>query len=135
MASTDLTFLLTHLSVRRRPGRWCLVDVAVPPDCPVMATVVEDEGVTSVVAVEDATRLGIEPDFVAAWLTLEVESALDAVGLTAAVATALAGEGIACNVLAGLHHDHLLVSEGQADRAIAALERLRSSAVSGESPH
>ena len=95
-----------------------------------MATVVEDEGVTSVLAMGDAARLGIEPDFVAAWLTLEVESALDAVGLTAAVATALAKEGIACNVLAGLHHDHLLVAERQADRAIAALESLRSSAAS-----
>jgi hypothetical protein len=134
MASADLSFLLAHLSVRRRPGRWCLVDVAVPPDCPVMATVVEDEGVTSVVAVDDAARLGIEPDFVAAWLTLEVESALAAVGLTATVTTALAREGIACNVLAGLHHDHLLVPIAQADRAMAALERLRSSNAGHRSP-
>ena len=65
------------------------------------ATVDEDEGLTAVVSVADAERLGIEPGFIATWLTLEVHSALDSVGLTAAVATALAAEEIACNVLAG----------------------------------
>ena len=55
------------------------------PDMVVAATIVEDEGVTSVVSVADAERLGHRPGFVAAWLTLDVESALDSVGLTATV--------------------------------------------------
>lgn len=126
--SSDLSELLATLSVQRRPGRWCMVtNVTVPADIEVAATIVEDEGVTSVVSVADAGRLGIEPDFIAAWLTLAVESALDAGGLTAVVATALAQEGIACNVLAGYHHDHLLVPDDLAQRAVTVLDCLRSS--------
>ena len=93
----------------------------------VAATVVEDEGTTTVLSVTDAERLGVQPQFVAAWLTLEVRSALDAVGLTALVATALAGENIPCNMLAGYHHDHILVPIEQAERSIALLNSLRDS--------
>jgi len=103
-----------------------MVTVPVGSDVAVAATVLEDEGPTSVISLADAERLGQTPGFVAAWLTLDVESALDAIGLTAAVATALAADGIACNVLAGFHHDHLLVPEERAEDAIASLMRLRS---------
>ena len=124
---SDLSVLLENLSVRRRPGRWCMVTDVTVPDGLAVATIVEDEGLTSVVSVADAERLGFEPAFIAAWVTLELNSALEAVGLTAAVATALAVEGIACNVLAGYHHDHLLVRLDCAERAITAIEGLRSS--------
>jgi hypothetical protein len=127
MVGQDLSSLLRDLSVTRRPGRWCLVTGPVASDAAVAATIVEDEGLTTVVSVADAERMGESPRFVAAWLTLDVESALDAVGLTAAVATVLAADGIACNVLAGFHHDHLLVPEDRADEAIASLMRLRTS--------
>jgi len=55
---------------------------------------------------------------------LDVNSALDAVGLTAAVSSALAAHGIPCNVLAGYHHDHLLVPIERAELAIAILDAL-----------
>ncbi len=100
-------------------------DVQVPAGATVLATIAEDEGTTTVLSLTDAERLGARPEFVAAWLTLEVRSALDAVGLTAAVATALAAEKIPCNVLAGYHHDHLLVPVDQAERSIAVLNALR----------
>lgn len=120
--------LFTQISVRQRPGSWCMVsDVRVPAEMTVAATVVEDEGTTTVLSVTDAERLGVQPQFVAAWLTLEVRSALDAVGLTALVATALAGENIPCNMLAGYHHDHILVPIEQAERSIALLNSLRDS--------
>ncbi len=64
--------------------------------------------------------------FPAAWLTLDVRSSLDAIGLTAAVAAALVARAIPVNVLAGFHHDHLLVPEELADAAIAALHELRA---------
>ena len=127
MAISDLDELLRTLTVRQRPGLWCVItDAALPLDVVVAATIVEDEGTTAVIDVADAARLGIEVGFVAAWLTLEVVSALDAVGFTAAVAAALADEGIACNVLAGFHHDHLLVPHERAGDAIAALDALRT---------
>ena len=56
-----------------------------------------------------------------ACLTLTVHSALDGVGLTAAVATALAGAGIPANMIAGYHHDHVFVPEHQAEAALACL--------------
>ena len=57
-------------------------------------------------------------------ITLQVYSDLEGVGLTAAVATALAGEGIPCNVVAALHHDHLFVPETQGPLALRCLEAL-----------
>ena len=54
-------------------------------------------------------------------ITLTVQSALDGVGLTAAVADALAGAGIPCNVVAGFHHDHVFVPSAQAERAVEVL--------------
>ena len=53
-----------------------------------------------------------------------MHSSLAAVGLTAAFAKALAGEGISCNVIAGFHHDHLFVAEADAERALTRLQRL-----------
>jgi uncharacterized protein len=53
-----------------------------------------------------------------------VHSALDAVGLAAAISTALADAGLGCNVIAGLHHDHLLVPEDRASEAIQVLSGL-----------
>jgi hypothetical protein len=91
--------------------------VALGDDVHVAAMVTES-------SVADARRMGLVPEFVAAWLTLNVDSALDAVGLTAAVSGVLAAEGIPCNVLAGYHHDHLLVPIESAERAMAALNAL-----------
>jgi hypothetical protein len=57
-------------------------------------------------------------------ITLMVHSALEGVGLTAAVAAALAEVGIACNVVAAFHHDHLLVPWDRRDEALVLLQRL-----------
>jgi hypothetical protein len=73
---------------------------------------------------EDADRLQLRYDFVAGWITLQVHSALAAVGLTAVVSTALADAGISCNVVAGYHHDHLLVPLERVDEALTVLHGL-----------
>ena len=122
---TDLGRLLAELDVERRPGRFTFVtgnwpDLADRAE----ATIREDEGTTYVVRVDAARAANAPVEFEAAWLTLTVHSALGAVGLTAAVSSALAAAGIACNVIAGYHHDHLLVP---ADRAEEACGLLRSS--------
>ena len=46
-------------------------------------------------------------------------------GLSRVVSPRLAAEGIPANVLAGFHHDHILVPADRADDAIAALRSLR----------
>ena len=90
------------------------------------ATVREDEGLSVVLRRERADALGLAYDYVAAWITLRVHSALDAVGVTAAVSTALAAAGLSCNVIAGYHHDHLLVPADRTDEALAVLARVPS---------
>lgn len=88
------------------------------------AAVREAEGLTVVLPRSVADAEGLRYDFVAAWITLEIHSALEAVGLTAEVSRALTQEGISCNVLAGFHHDHLLVPVADAARALEALAAL-----------
>jgi hypothetical protein len=88
------------------------------------ATVREDEGLTVVLSRPDADRLGLTYDFVAAWITLTVDSSLAAVGLTAAVSHVLTDAGISTNVIAGFTHDHLFVPVDRADDAMRALRGL-----------
>lgn len=125
---TDLDEMLRHLTVSRRDGEFVFVLVPTLEAAAALrpaAMVGEDEGVTAVIDRATADRAGLTYDYVAAWLTLQVHSSLAAIGLTAAFSAALADAGISCNVLAGLHHDHLLVPADRSDSAILALEGLR----------
>lgn len=95
-----------------------------PPDLDVIAMIREAEGLTLVLPAADADRAGLEYEIELEWITLRVHSALDAVGLTAAVGTALAVAGVSANVIAGLHHDHLFVPAGRGPDALAVLRAL-----------
>lgn len=113
------------MSPQRRPGRYVFATVAAQPeDIDVLASVVEPEGLSLVITQADADRVGLKYDYIAGWITLQVHSALAAVGLTAAVSAALAEENISCNVVAGYHHDHLLVPIDRLDDAISVLDTL-----------
>ena len=127
--TTDLAVLLRSLEPVLRDGEYVYATVVdVPAGLPVEATVREPEGLTVVVRRDAADIFGLAYDYVARWITLTVHSSLEAVGLTAAFATALGREGISCNVLAGHHHDHLLVAAPDAERAMATLRRLAQDA-------
>lgn len=88
----------------------------------------EAEGVSLILELETAQAAGLPTDAPMALITLEVYSALDGVGLTAAVATALATSGIACNMVAALNHDHVFVPADRADEAVQILAQLQSAA-------
>lgn len=121
---TDLAAMLATLAVQRRPGIFAYIAVEVPtPGLIAAAHAIVKEGrlTTIVLPVDAAERAGQATDVRFAWLTLTVQSSLDAVGLTAAVSARLAAVGIPCNVLAGYHHDHLLVPVDRVDDAVAAL--------------
>jgi uncharacterized protein len=122
---TSLDVLLKTLEVVRVPGTFVYVATSGLPADVIFARVREAEGDCAVIRREEAIARGLSFSFEAAWLSLTVHSALEAVGLTAAIARALADQGIACNVLAGLHHDHLLVPVARADQAQACLRALR----------
>jgi hypothetical protein len=124
---TNLGTILATLDVVREPGVFVVAklgDGAEPPPG-TRASVREREGMTVVLLREDALAAGLPFVFEAAWLTLTVHSSWEAVGLTAAFAARLAEAGIAANVLAGYHHDHILVPLERADEAIVALRSLR----------
>lgn len=115
---------LASLEPRLAPGTYVFARVAeTPTGMNPVVTVAEEEGLTVVVAKADAEAAGIPCAFEEAWITLNVHSALDVVGLIAAVATRLATRGISCNVVAGYHHDHLFVPF---ERAQEAPELLRT---------
>lgn len=125
---TDLGRLVRGMAPRLHDGAYVFVRVdAVPPGAAPVVVVEEAEGTTLVLSRGQADGLGISYGPVMAWITLEVHSSLEAVGLTAAVSTALARAAIPANVVAGYTHDHVFVPAAQADAAMRALERLAAS--------
>lgn len=89
-----------------------------------LATFAEDEGTSLVLPEPVAREMGFDTGLPMTRIMLSVHSALDGVGLTAAVARALAEKGIPCNMIAAYHHDHVLVPPGQVERAMAILRGL-----------
>jgi len=97
------------------PWRFVLAEGTPPEDA--FALIREDEGTTAIVA-------GAGKGTAFARITLTVHSALDGVGLTAAVSAALAEAGIACNVVAAFHHDYLFVPWARRGEAVGVLHSL-----------
>ncbi len=89
-----------------------------------IATFAEGEGLSVILPRTEAEALGLPAELPMACITLTVHSALDGVGLTAAVSGALARAGIPCNIVAAFHHDHAFVPENRAGEALAILEAL-----------
>jgi hypothetical protein len=124
----DLNTLLASMSPELQPGVYIYASVpfnaelsGVTP----IATFREREGLTLIVEESEALKAGINPMFRAAWITLTVHSDLQAVGLTAAFATALGKANVSCNVIAAAYHDHVFVPIESADNAMAALQQLQ----------
>lgn len=93
-----------------------------------LATFREAEGLSLLLHEDDAVKAGLSASAPMRQITLKVYSSLTGVGLTAAVATALAEESIACNIIAATLHDHIFVPVKDADRAMAVLARLQEKA-------
>lgn len=86
-----------------------------------ICTFVEKEGVTVICTKEEAAQNQLRSTFPCRMITLTVHSSLDAVGLTAAVATKLAEAGISANVVAAYYHDHVFVPADKAGQAMKVL--------------
>lgn len=127
--TTDLHFLLKNATPRLNPGIYVFCTVTSLEGIPFDETVFtfrEDEGLTVVLPQSTADDLKLDYEFPAAWITLNVVSSLEAVGLTSAFSTALAQRKISCNVVAGFYHDHLFVKSQDATRAMEVLVGLGS---------
>lgn len=84
----------------------------------------EKEGLTLILPQKHAQEIALECSSAFAWITLEVHSSLDAVGLTAAFSTELSKHNLSCNVVAGFYHDHIFVPHKQAGKAIKVLKTM-----------
>jgi len=121
---TDLADLLAKLAPELDEALYGFAHVPDPPAdlaAAAFAVIREAEGPTVIAPVEVLTAHGCTVHFPCRRITLTVHSALEAVGMMAAVCAALTEAGISTNPVAGFHHDHLFVP---ADRAQAALDAI-----------
>ncbi|MFS8054290.1 MULTISPECIES: ACT domain-containing protein [Rhizobium] len=84
----------------------------------------EKEGMTLILPIDAARQAKLPAEPAMRMISLDVHSLLEAVGLTAAFATALGNEDISANVIAAYYHDHIFVPSADAERAVAALKAL-----------
>jgi hypothetical protein len=131
---TDLGTILAGLTVSKRPGSYVFVPLPTGhiagADVPVVIR--EEEGTTVIVPTEVARERGWDVSLETAWLTIDVHTSLEAVGLTAAMSRVLADASIPCNVVAGFYHDHLFVPLDQVDTALEAIAALGSGSGMGD---
>lgn len=125
---TDLTRLLASLDpvIDPREFGYAIVPDGTPlPDgFQPLGLFHEDEGLTLIAPAGDFAAAGIVALTGLARLTMMVQSSLDAVGMTAAMATALTRAGISANVVAAYHHDHIFVPWERREEAVAVLRAL-----------
>lgn len=122
VGETDLQRLLSglapELAHHPRAIRSQAADVSVPADA-IMAFL-EIEGTTVIVPITE----GEQAELLWAQITLRIHSSLEAVGMMAAIAAALAARNIPCNAVSAYYHDHLFVPWTRRDDACMALREL-----------
>ena len=122
----DLDKMLANMAPSLLPGEFVFCSMPGASygdfaDLKPLASVVEAEGLSLLLPRQSADDSGLAYESVHRCISLGVHSSLEAVGLTAAVADCLAGQGISANVIAGCFHDHILVPAGRSGDAMAAL--------------
>jgi hypothetical protein len=92
------------------------------------AVIREGDDSTLILERDLAAALGFDLSMPMRQITLQVFSALDGFGLTAAFAPPLARAHIPCNVVAAFHHDHLFVPEDRITEVMEILRRVQAGA-------
>ncbi|NIF06223.1 ACT domain-containing protein [Chryseobacterium sp. Tr-659] len=124
----DLSVLLQNMEPVLNSGEYVFCTLEKPdqvsdPD-KILFFFRETEAVTVVVEKQIADEWNMHYTYIASWITLNIHSSLEAVGLTAAFANALKKENISCNVVAAYFHDHIFVAKKDAENAMKALNGL-----------
>lgn len=124
---TNLDVLLATMTAKLHDGIYVfatLPDRITPDGLTARMVFQEDEGNTLILLQEEADRFGLVHEFPCRMITLNIHSALEAVGFIARVATALANEGMGVNPVAGFFHDHLFIPEGREQDALRVIADL-----------
>ncbi len=121
---TDLQRLLAglapELADQPRTIRSLANNVPAPADAIMIFR--ENEGTTVIVPISMVSITEIEhAEPLWAQITLRIHSSLEAVGMMAAIATALTARNIPCNAVSAYYHDHLFVPWARRDDACLAL--------------
>jgi uncharacterized protein len=127
---TDLAKLLQGMNPKLNVGEYvfCVVNsLSHAVELKPLSLFQEKEGVTVILPKKQADENTLVYSVVCAWITLNVHSALEAVGLTAAVSKSLTEANISCNVVAAYYHDHIFVPVKDAERAMDVLLALTKS--------
>jgi len=134
----DLATLLATMTPVLHPGTYGFATVPsledAAPHKPLM-TFQEAEAVTIILEWDAAEAAQLAPSFPCCWITLNVHSALEAVGFLAKVSTRLATLGMGVNPVAGFYHDHLFLPAERASEAVAELEAMAAEAKTGPTAH
>ena len=125
--------MIAGLSPELMPGEFVFcavhdIELALDLRDTAIASFREAEGISLILPIDAAQRAGMDVALPMRMITLKVYSALGGVGLTAAVASALASRGIACNMVAAFCHDHVFVPSEHAQEAMDALRELQRNA-------
>lgn len=88
----------------------------------------EAEGRTLIIKRSRAVANNLKFDFPCRMITLNIHSALDAVGFLARVTTRLAALNMGVNPVSAFYHDHLFVPADRAQEAMAEIEQMAAEA-------
>ena len=127
VGETDLDKLIGGMSAELVDGLYVFATIAdgvVPTGVKPKMLFQEAEGLTLILLEEEAAEHELSYEFTSRMITLNIHSALEAVGFLARITTHLAKLGMGVNPVSGFYHDHLFVPDGREHDAISALEQL-----------
>jgi uncharacterized protein len=127
MAERDLSTLLIAMKPALDPREWvfcCVERDFQTGGLNPLFVFRENEGITLVIERGVAEAYQIPYAFPCRRITLRVESDLESVGFTAAVAAALTKHTIAANIVSAFYHDHIFVPRDRGEEALHVLEEL-----------
>lgn len=123
----DLDRLIISMEPFLHPHTYVFATVDLNKNCEHLLPVLqfrENEGKSLILTRETALGEGIEFEFVCRMITLNVHSALEAVGFLARITQRLAGLNMGVNPVSGFYHDHLFIPEDRAEDAMNELHQM-----------
>ena len=129
IAETDLSVLLKNLNPVASSENYVFTTLPADKLSSTLVSVAkgmfqEREGTTLILPVAAAKQANLQFEGYYRCITCEVHSSLEAVGMTAAMSTALGNAGISANVVAAHYHDHIFVPVEKVDVALDVLTSL-----------